>query len=137
MDNKDLYELMDDLRELGLGEDKVYFQLYKSTGLIPYGKIKFPTVNNISGEPKMNNIMDSLIRKNYILEMDPDMKGDSYYINSVKYFIMDLIREALAFKKTDDIYADIIKFTKRLVVHSFSVGKIDLIIYGKVKFSSK
>lgn len=149
-----LDDLMDDLRDLGIGDYKVYLRIRKRTMLSGkysselgnFVKVHFPGLEKSRGEIKYEEIILSIINKEYLIEIHPN-RNSSTEINAIYRGIDYRMKEILTRDKDirnfglggDFIYDDIFNKNKLIslmksLANSFNVAtEIDLLIDGSVK----
>lgn len=158
-EDSDLENLMDDLRDLGMGEYKVYLSIRKSMPIIgkyteellDFVKIHFPILHKSKGKVEYEEILLSIMNRDYIIEVYPNeiatsgSFSDEAIIRTMEHNIGNTLirdKDIRNFVENDEFSYDSIFNRNKLVLfiqnlaNKFSVAtEIDLIIDGVVKES--
>lgn len=146
-DNKDLYELMGDLRDIGIGEDRVYFRIsYKRTlentiyiipDILPVAKIIVTSLNKSKERIRISDILFELLTpENYKVELEPDyVKGLTESHKRIRFDgVSSYIHNAIK-RLTDDKLIDLRFFMNDLINEHILEADVDLFIDGTLVYS--
>lgn len=123
-----LEDLIYDLRDLGIGEDKVYIELYAigNSGFYSVGKLAFPKFNKIRGAINYKDVVRYLIIDEYEIKLNSYTTVDDYSIR-------ELIYEMCHHTKN----ADIEELIKDIANYLINITRIDLVVDGKIIISKE
>lgn len=135
----ELCDLIGDLRDLGIGGDRVYFQIYKKFSsinnkeIVPFSKITLTNCNRIRGKISLEHLIKNLFDKNdYKIELDSEyiQKNKISRVPNIIRNLMYYIDMSLVTLDSNDI-----KFP-HLFMESFkreyNFDRIDLVIDDKI-----
>lgn len=140
-ENQDLYDLMGDLRELGIGEDRAYFQIYikRKDIIIPMGKITIPQLNKVKGKVRAEDILKYLEDIRYKIIFDPiySKDKDQNEINKLIDILMERVRTLLGydFVRKRSIERQMNYIMVGFVDYFINIVRMELLIDGKVLLS--